>query len=167
MTARFRSIHGAGLKPSRLANEQGRTTQSYSRIGFATNEQMVAHWDWRQRAHRASRHALCGFPAILRSRLAFAGLLPIARCITKHDSRRSGRALPHYLVPQWNASSTYAELNPCHRLYCSTNEREIQSTGFLSVAFQPRDPCCAALANSRCKCVRDIMKSAARARLST
>ncbi|CDM56947.1 MULTISPECIES: hypothetical protein [Rhizobium] len=41
MTARFRSIH-CGFETLRLANEQGRTTQSYSRIGFATNEQMVA-----------------------------------------------------------------------------------------------------------------------------
>ncbi len=41
MTARFRPIH-CGFETLRLASEQRRTTQSYSRIGFATNEQMVA-----------------------------------------------------------------------------------------------------------------------------
>jgi hypothetical protein len=41
MTTRFRPIH-CGFETLRLATEQGRTTQSYSRIGFATNEQMIA-----------------------------------------------------------------------------------------------------------------------------
>jgi hypothetical protein len=41
MSARFRPNH-CGFETLRVASDLVRTTQSYSRIGFATNEQMVA-----------------------------------------------------------------------------------------------------------------------------
>jgi hypothetical protein len=41
MSALFRPIH-CGFETLRVASDHVRTTQSYSRIGFATNEQMVA-----------------------------------------------------------------------------------------------------------------------------
>ncbi|KQV63855.1 hypothetical protein [Rhizobium sp. Root1220] len=41
MSAPFRPIH-CGFETLRLANNSVRTTQSHSRIGFATNEQMIA-----------------------------------------------------------------------------------------------------------------------------
>ena len=41
MNKRFRPIH-SGFETLRLAGDQVRSTQGYSRFGFATNEQMVA-----------------------------------------------------------------------------------------------------------------------------
>jgi hypothetical protein len=41
MSALFRPIH-CGFETLRVASDHVRTTQSYNRIGFATNEQMVA-----------------------------------------------------------------------------------------------------------------------------
>ncbi|EJZ22935.1 hypothetical protein RCCGEPOP_02216, partial [Rhizobium sp. Pop5] len=41
MNKRFRPIH-SGFETLRLAGDQIRSTQGYSRFGFATNEQMVA-----------------------------------------------------------------------------------------------------------------------------
>jgi len=41
MTKRFRPIH-CGFETLRLASDPVRSTQGYSRIGFATNEQMIA-----------------------------------------------------------------------------------------------------------------------------
>jgi hypothetical protein len=41
MTAQFRTTH-CGFETLRLANDPVRTSQSFSRIGFAANEQMIA-----------------------------------------------------------------------------------------------------------------------------
>ncbi|MFA1623028.1 hypothetical protein ACDY96_09405 [Rhizobium mongolense] len=41
MKASFRPIH-CGFETLRLASDPARTTQGYSRLGFATNEQMIA-----------------------------------------------------------------------------------------------------------------------------
>lgn len=41
MNRRFRPIH-CGFETLRLASDAVRTTQGYSRFGFATNEQMIA-----------------------------------------------------------------------------------------------------------------------------
>jgi hypothetical protein len=41
MSKRFRPIH-CGFETLRKASDQVRTTQGYSRFGFATNEQMIA-----------------------------------------------------------------------------------------------------------------------------
>ncbi|MGO8655516.1 hypothetical protein ACC771_07375, partial [Rhizobium ruizarguesonis] len=41
MNKRFRPIH-SGFETLRLAGDQVRSTQGYSRFGFATNEQMIA-----------------------------------------------------------------------------------------------------------------------------
>ncbi|WP_454848782.1 hypothetical protein [Rhizobium binxianense] len=41
MNKRFRPIH-CGFETLRLASDAVRTTQGYSRFGFATNEQMIA-----------------------------------------------------------------------------------------------------------------------------
>ena len=41
MSKRFRPIH-CGFETLRLAGGPIRTTQGYSRLGFATNEQMIA-----------------------------------------------------------------------------------------------------------------------------
>jgi hypothetical protein len=41
MNKRFRTIH-CGFETLRLAGDQVRSTQGYSRFGFATNEQMIA-----------------------------------------------------------------------------------------------------------------------------
>ncbi len=41
MTNRFRPIH-CGFETLRLASDPVRATQGYNRLGFATNEQMIA-----------------------------------------------------------------------------------------------------------------------------
>lgn len=41
MNKRFRPIH-SGFETLRLAGDEVRSTQGYSRFGFATNEQMIA-----------------------------------------------------------------------------------------------------------------------------
>lgn len=41
MNIRFRPIH-CGFETLRLAGDQVRSTQGYSRVGFAANEQMTA-----------------------------------------------------------------------------------------------------------------------------
>ena len=41
MNKRFRPIH-CGFETLRLAGDHVRSTQGYSRYGFATNEQMIA-----------------------------------------------------------------------------------------------------------------------------
>ncbi len=65
MNASFRPIH-CGFETLRLASDPARTTQGYSRLGFATNEQMIARGTGHLRPHDAALRNLRGFPGILR-----------------------------------------------------------------------------------------------------